>query len=72
MLDELIRGTVEHLPPETTLVISSDHGNIEDQRSAGHTTNPVPLLCMGPDAHCFASLTSIAEVTTAILSVLDS
>jgi len=30
------------------LVLTSDHGNIEDMRSPAHTDNPVPLFAEGP------------------------
>jgi hypothetical protein len=30
------------------VVITSDHGNIEDAHARGHTRNPVPLLLIGP------------------------
>jgi hypothetical protein len=33
---------------EDLVVISSDHGNIEDLSQRGHTRNPVPLILLGP------------------------
>ncbi len=38
------------LGADTTLVVCSDHGNLEDATSKSHTTNPVPLLVVGPGA----------------------
>ena len=35
---------------EVVLLLSSDHGNIEDLCRRGHTLNPVPLVALGPDA----------------------
>ena len=32
------------------LVLTSDHGNIENMAAHGHTTNPVPLVALGPGA----------------------
>jgi hypothetical protein len=35
---------------EQTIVVTSDHGNIDDMTSRSHTLNPVPALVWGPDA----------------------
>jgi 2,3-bisphosphoglycerate-independent phosphoglycerate mutase len=40
---ETIRGT------NLTLILSSDHGNLEDLSVSGHTRNPVPMLAVGPE-----------------------
>jgi len=45
--DEFLGGVLAALPPEVLLLITSDHGNIEDIR-AGHTRNPALLLAVGP------------------------
>ncbi len=36
--------------PGMTLVLASDHGNIEDLSVRTHTLNPVPILAFGPGA----------------------
>lgn len=47
-LDRLFSKLLSLLDPQTdTLVLTSDHGNIEDATSKGHTTNPVPLITWG-------------------------
>ena len=69
-LDAFLGGALAHRRPDTTLVVSSDHGNLEDASSKAHTTNPVPLLAVGPGAGYFASATAITDVTPAILSLL--
>jgi hypothetical protein len=38
---------VPALPPQTLLVLGSDHGNIEDI-TQGHTKNPTFSLLLGP------------------------
>ena len=44
-LDGLLEGVLEGLDMnETLLVITSDHGNIEDLSTRSHTRNPVPLI----------------------------
>lgn len=32
---------------ETLVILTSDHGNLEDERTQGHTVNPVPALLVG-------------------------
>jgi 2,3-bisphosphoglycerate-independent phosphoglycerate mutase len=44
-LDGLLEGTLARLDlDETLLVLTSDHGNIEDLSTKSHTRNPVPLI----------------------------
>lgn len=44
-LDGLLEGVLECLDMnETLLVVTSDHGNIEDLSTRSHTRNPVPLI----------------------------
>jgi phosphopentomutase len=31
-----------------SVIVSSDHGNMEDLSVKGHTRNPVPMLVLGP------------------------
>jgi len=48
-LDRFLSRVVDRLDLEdSSLVITSDHGNIEDSCVAGHTVNPVPGLFWGP------------------------
>jgi 2,3-bisphosphoglycerate-independent phosphoglycerate mutase len=70
-LDAFLGAVLAHRPPETTLILSSDHGNLEDMSTKAHTTNPVPLLAVGPAAGCFRQATAITDVAPAILAVLD-
>ncbi len=52
-LDAFLGGVLAHRRPDTTLVLCSDHGNLEDTSTKAHTTNPVPLLAVGPGAGAF-------------------
>jgi hypothetical protein len=70
-LDGLIGGVLEALRPQDSLLISSDHGNIESRAAPAHTRNPVPLLVVGPAARAFVEVTSIMEVAEAVLASLD-
>jgi 2,3-bisphosphoglycerate-independent phosphoglycerate mutase len=69
-VDAFLGAVVAHRLPGTTLVVCSDHGNLEDATTKSHTLNPVPLLAMGPGAAHFRRATAITDVAPAILSVL--
>lgn len=70
-LDAFLGAVVAHRSPHTTLVICSDHGNVEDATSKLHTTNPVPLMVLGPAAPYFREAKQITDLTPAILSFLN-
>jgi hypothetical protein len=69
-LDSFLGAVLTHRTPDTTLVLCSDHGNLEDATTKAHTTNPVPLLAVGPAAGCFGAATAITDVAPAITSCL--
>ncbi|HEX8392959.1 MAG TPA: alkaline phosphatase family protein [Longimicrobium sp.] len=68
-LDRFLGALAEALPPDLLLVVSSDHGNLEDARG-GHTRNRVPVLAMGPGREAFAGVRAITDVAPAILNAL--
>lgn len=70
-VDGLLGGVLEHRPPELTVVLTSDHGNLEDAAHTRHTTHPVPLLAVGPHARRFRALRRLTEVTPKILELLE-
>lgn len=70
-LDLFFRGILSSLSSETSLLICSDHGNIEDMDVGTHTRNPVPLIVLGPAAPCFAEVTSLHQVSGAVLNALS-
>lgn len=51
---------------QTTVIITSDHGNIEDLGTKSHTMNPVPFVAKGALAHRFKHVNSIQDITPAI------
>lgn len=70
-LDEFIGGLFDALPDDTTTIIASDHGNIEDIR-VGHTRNPALGIIAGPDHARFAErVDSLLHITPLIASLLD-
>jgi hypothetical protein len=65
MLD-LFLDTVVKLCKTTgvLLILTSDHGNIEEMGSRGHTRNPVPLAAVGPGAETFkANAACLTDIT---------
>lgn len=71
VLDIFLEGIVTTLGPETSLVVSSDHGNFEDATTRMHTEDPAPLIVVGPAAGCFAGTSRITDVAPAILETLN-
>jgi 2,3-bisphosphoglycerate-independent phosphoglycerate mutase len=56
----------------TTVILTSDHGNIEDLSSRNHTLNPVPTLVWGARReHIARRVRSLADITPAIIEVLS-
>jgi 2,3-bisphosphoglycerate-independent phosphoglycerate mutase len=71
-LDEFLKALLEELAADleqdTLVLLSSDHGNIEDISTKRHTTNPVPLAAWGAGATEFlVGLRSLDQVTPAIV-----
>lgn len=69
-VDRFLAGVLETLPADATLLVASDHGNLEDV-SAGHTRNPVLGVAAGPGAQALAERAgSLTDVAPAVLSHL--
>src|SRR5215211_4931037 len=66
LLDRLLGGALAALRPEDTLLLTSDHGNVESIAAPTHTRNPVPLLVVGPATHAFKAVESIMELADVI------
>lgn len=69
--DRFLWELIQTKPKEITLVLCSDHGNVEDLSTKTHTLNKVPLFVLGPGAETFYQAQSIMDVTPGILKVLD-
>ena len=71
-LEHFLTAVSRSLDLETnTLVVTSDHGNVEDLSTKSHTHNPVPTLVFGGDAALLASrLDRLENFTPAILDAL--
>ncbi len=55
---------------QLTVVLTSDHGNVEDLSTPLHTRNPVPLIVWGPGASSFRHVRSLVDVVPAMLEWL--
>ncbi|MBN2346545.1 MAG: hypothetical protein JXO51_09140 [Candidatus Aminicenantes bacterium] len=65
LLDRLDRG-------RDTLVLTSDHGNLEEYHQRGHSRNPVPLIAWGRHgARLRRKIKSISDVAPALLELYD-
>jgi hypothetical protein len=55
------------------IVITSDHGNVEDLSHSHHTRNPVPTFIIGQERHAFAEgLKDLTHFAPAILRALTN
>jgi len=56
-----------------TLIMTSDHGNVECVGERGHTCNPVPFVTLGPrEEFLRARVESLKDVTPAVLAAFDA
>lgn len=73
-LDAFMEALVSNLAAEDLVLLTSDHGNLEDLSCKSHTLNPVPALVFGKKRDRFVELlareAAITTVTPAILKQL--
>lgn len=71
-VDRFLAGVREELPDDVTLLLASDHGNLEEV-GAGHTLNPALGVASGPLADLLAdgtvSLTDVAPAAARALGL---
>jgi hypothetical protein len=72
LLARFVRATLAGLDLEhTTMMLTSDHGNVEDLSSRSHTLNAVPTIVWGKDRDCIAGrIQSLTDITPAIVETL--
>ncbi len=69
-LDAFLGGVLDGLDG-MLLILTSDHGNIEDLSVRGHTASPVPTLLVGRRRADLAHrITNLADLTPAILELI--
>lgn len=71
-VDRFLAGVLDSIDPDVTLIVTSDHGNIEDLSTREHTPNPVPLLATGPRAGVFREVSTITGIARQIKMILAS
>lgn len=71
-LAKMLRTVLENTDLEnSTVLMTSDHGNIEDLSKRNHTLNKVPTIIWGKDKHKIAGqIASLADITPAIVKTL--
>jgi len=74
MLAKVIRTLLAKLDlKKTTVILTSDHGNIEDLSVRNHTLNPVPTIVWGRHQETIASrISSLLDITPAIVGALTA
>jgi hypothetical protein len=72
MLAHFIRALLGKLDlGSSTVILTSDHGNIEDLSVRNHTRNPVPTIVWGRQReHIAPKIRSLTDITPAIVEVL--
>lgn len=72
LLARFIRSLLSKLNlEESTVILTSDHGNIEDLSLRNHTLNPVPTIAWGKHRKSIAArVRSLTDITPAIVEVL--
>jgi 2,3-bisphosphoglycerate-independent phosphoglycerate mutase len=72
-VDEFWGGVIDELDlSETLLIITSDHGNIEDWSFKGHTLNPVPTILVGAHREQIAPrIHSLVDIAPAVYGLLQ-
>lgn len=70
VLDNFLHYVITNLPENFTLVICSDHGNLEDISIKSHTTNPALTIAAGKYADRLANrITNLSHIKDAILEL---
>ena len=70
-LDRVLAALLDRMDPtRDTLVLTSDHGNLEAGAHTRHTRNPVPLLVYGWAAPHFTDAADLTDVTPGIVRAL--
>ncbi|NPV67005.1 MAG: peptidase [Anaerolineae bacterium] len=69
--DQVMAGLLADWPPDALLIVTSDHGNMEDLSTRRHTENDVPTLLVGPEhAALAASVRDLTDLTPLVLRAL--
>ncbi|MEI6290512.1 MAG: hypothetical protein WCP19_08775 [Chloroflexota bacterium] len=71
-LDIIIGGILSGINDNDVLIITSDHGNLEDLSTRRHTSNPVPLIVIGNQNNrsIFENIIDLCGLVPSILKVI--
>jgi hypothetical protein len=61
-VDGLLRALVPSLGAGEALLVTSDHGNVEDLSTRNHTLNPVPVLGFGAAAGALGGVSDLTHI----------
>jgi 2,3-bisphosphoglycerate-independent phosphoglycerate mutase len=73
-VDRLLEGVVAEIDGDTTLLVASDHGNVEDWSTTDHTLNPALLMAVGQSSvldWLAGRLRRITDVAPAVIELLQ-
>ncbi len=71
-LERFLVTLLAEIEDDVLVLLTSDHGNLEDLSTRSHTRNPVPLMAWGPGSvPALAHIESITDVTPEILRQLS-
>jgi 2,3-bisphosphoglycerate-independent phosphoglycerate mutase len=73
-LSRFVRAVLSEVDLEsTTVLLTSDHGNVEDLSTRNHTLHDVPTLAWGPAReHVRARVRTLADITPTIIEILTT
>jgi hypothetical protein len=73
-LARFVRTVIESIDlTRTNVMVTSDHGNVEDLRAHNHTLNPVPTLAWGPQRDLVRqNVRNLADITPTIVRMLST
>ncbi len=71
-IDGLLEGILGALDAgRLLLLLTSDHGNLEDLSTRSHTRNPVPLLACGKQHGRMAAVRSLTQIAPSIIDLMQ-
>ncbi len=72
-LEEFLDGILEAMNPrKDLLIVTSDHGNLEELNHHSHTLNPVPTLVYGMNAELFRdTVRDLTDIPRVIYETMD-
>lgn len=65
-VDRFLRAAAGGLSPQDTLLVASDHGNVEDLTTRSHTRNRVPVLVIGARNAIASDVSNLCDLAPAL------